>query len=111
VCSVSSYERYVDWLDEALDDYEVAMELYKLKRYSKACFFSQQASEKALKALMIKKMKTYVDTRSVAELFFQFHVLDSWGLRFPLQSLPSHCLEWLPAGTAVGGSPHQGHLN
>jgi len=68
VCSVSSYERYVDWLEEALDDYEVAMELYRLKRYSKACFFSQQASEKALKALMIKKMRTYVDIHSVAEL-------------------------------------------
>jgi len=33
------YERYSDWWEEALDDYEVAELFAKLDKYSKACFF------------------------------------------------------------------------
>jgi len=65
---MESYERYRDWWEEALDDYEAAELLAKLGKYSKACFFAQQASEKALKALMIKRAKTYTGIHSVAEL-------------------------------------------
>ncbi|HWQ16438.1 MAG TPA: HEPN domain-containing protein [Sulfolobales archaeon] len=43
-----SYDRYRDWLDEAIDDLEAAGEMQRLGRYSKACFFSHQAAEKAL---------------------------------------------------------------
>jgi len=63
-----SYERYTDWLEEAVDDYESAKDLMKLGRYGKACFFAQQASEKALKALMIKRVRAHVDIHSVAEI-------------------------------------------
>lgn len=63
-----SYERYRDWLDEALDDYATAQDLYNLKRYSKAAFFSHQACEKALKALLIKKLKRYNPIHSVHKL-------------------------------------------
>jgi len=28
-----SYERYIDWPDEAFDDYATAQDLYKLERY------------------------------------------------------------------------------
>lgn len=58
----------MDWFREAIDDFEVAQELFKLGRWSKVCFFSHQASEKALKALMIKKLGIYVRTRSVRKL-------------------------------------------
>ncbi|MET1160665.1 MAG: HEPN domain-containing protein [Thermoprotei archaeon] len=63
-----SYDRFRDWLEEALDDYNTAQDLYRLGRYSKACFFSHQACEKILKALMIKKLGRYEPIHSVAEL-------------------------------------------
>ncbi|GAY26132.1 hypothetical protein ATG_13350 [Desulfurococcaceae archaeon AG1] len=42
--------------------------MQRLGRYSKACFFSHQAAEKALKALMIKRLGIYDPIHSVAEL-------------------------------------------
>jgi len=65
---VSSYEKYVDWLEEALDDYGAAVDLMRLGRYGKACFLAQQAAEKAVKALMIKRLGVHVTVHSVAEL-------------------------------------------
>ncbi len=65
---MGAYERYLDWLDEALDDLAAAQDLYRLGRYSKACFFSHQAAEKAVKALMIRKLRRYETIHSVAEL-------------------------------------------
>ncbi len=64
----NGYERYWDWLDEALDDLAAAEDLYRLGRYSEACFFSHQAAEKAVKAALIKKLKRYEAIHSVAEL-------------------------------------------
>lgn len=63
-----SHERYRDWLEEALDDYFAARDLYNLRRYSKAAFFSHQACEKALKALLIKRAKRYSPVHSVLKL-------------------------------------------
>jgi len=63
-----SYGRYVDWLEEALDDLEAARKLFEHGMWSKVCFFSHQAAEKALKALCIKKLGRYVHTHSVARL-------------------------------------------
>lgn len=63
-----SYERYRDWLEEALDDYAAAQDLYNLKRYSKAAFFSHQACEKALKALLIKRLGRYNPIHSIYKL-------------------------------------------
>ncbi len=63
-----SRSRYKDWLDEAIDDYEAAKDLARLGRHSKACFFCHQAGEKALKALMIKKLGVYDTIHSVGEL-------------------------------------------
>jgi len=60
--------RYLDWLDEAADDYEAARLLYAAGKYSKACFFSHQACEKAVKALMIRRLGRYDPVHSVAEL-------------------------------------------
>jgi HEPN domain-containing protein len=63
-----SYERYRDWLDEAEDDISSAEIMLREGKYSKTCFFSQQAAEKALKALHIAKYKRYEETHSVSEL-------------------------------------------
>lgn len=63
-----SYRRYEDWLEEALDDLETASELLKIGKWSKVCYFSHQAAEKALKAFIIKKLGIYKHTHSTAEL-------------------------------------------
>ncbi len=41
------------WLRDALEDLQVAEDLLKLSHYAASCFHSQQAAEKALKALPI----------------------------------------------------------
>lgn len=63
-----SYGRYRDWFDEAVDDLECARGLYQLGRWSKVCFFSYQAVEKALKVLCIRRLGTYIRTYSVTRL-------------------------------------------
>lgn len=66
-----SYSRWVDWIDEAEDDYGAAMDMMRLGRYSKACYLAQQAAEKALKALLIRATGRYAHTHSVVELLSQ----------------------------------------
>ncbi|RLI08851.1 DNA-binding protein [Candidatus Bathyarchaeota archaeon] len=61
-------DRYIDWLREAEDDLATALDLLKLHRYSKACFFAQQAAERARKALLMRKAGLYVHTHSVVKL-------------------------------------------
>jgi HEPN domain-containing protein len=61
-------ERYRDWIEEALDDLDAALELFRAGKWSKVCYSSHQAVEKALKALAIKKLGLYRSTHSVAEL-------------------------------------------
>lgn len=63
-----SYERYRDWLEEAVDDLEAARVLLQAGRWSKVCFLSHQAVEKALKALCIRRLGVYLRTHSVARL-------------------------------------------
>ena len=63
-----SYGRYMDWLEEAVDDLKAAEKLFEHGMWSKACFYSHQAAEKALKALCIKKLGRYVHTHSVTRL-------------------------------------------
>ena len=55
-------------LDEARDDFTSAEILLREGRYSKVCFLSQQAAEKAIKALLIFKFKKFEKIHSVAEL-------------------------------------------
>lgn len=45
------------WLERAKTDLKVAKDSFKSKNYGWACFQAQQASEKALKSLYIKKYK------------------------------------------------------
>ncbi len=65
---MGAISRYRDWLNEAKDDLEAARYLLEGGRYSKACFYSQQASEKAVKALLIKRFGRYEEVHSVADL-------------------------------------------
>ena len=53
-------ERVQNWLKEAKWDLENANILLENKRYSTAVFHSQQASEKAVKALLFYKDKLCV---------------------------------------------------
>lgn len=63
-----SYGRYGDWLDEAEDDLSSAEILLREGKYSKVCFLSQQAAEKAIKALSMVKYGKYDGIHSVSEL-------------------------------------------
>ena len=63
-----SYERYRDWFEEAIDDFEAATELFKVGKWSKVCFLSHQAVERVLKSLMIKELNIYRHTHSITEL-------------------------------------------
>ncbi|MEM1584654.1 MAG: HEPN domain-containing protein [Nitrososphaerota archaeon] len=63
-----SYERWRDWLDEAEDDLSSAEALLGSGKYSKVCFLSHKAGEKAVKALLILRLKKFETIHSVAEL-------------------------------------------
>ena len=55
------------WWEQAKDDLEKAAILLENKKYDGAAFFSQQAAEKALKALYLKKFNAI---RKVHDLVF-----------------------------------------
>lgn len=63
-----SFNNYRDWLDEALDDISAAEILLSGEKFSKACFYSHQAAEKALKALCIYKLRIYEHSHSIRHL-------------------------------------------
>lgn len=46
------------WFDEAVWDYETALILYRNRRWNAACFYAQQAAEKAVKALLYSVNET-----------------------------------------------------
>lgn len=48
-----SRRRYRDWLSEAMEDLSVAVILLREGKYGASCFHSQQAAEKASKALLL----------------------------------------------------------
>jgi HEPN domain-containing protein len=58
----------MDWLKEAEDDLESARCLLRGEKYSKACFHAQQAAEKAMKALLIRRCNRYEEVHSVVFL-------------------------------------------
>ena len=66
---------YVDWLKEAELDLVAAENLGQAKLYAAACFHCQQAVEKALKAFILFKKKTFSKTHSLRDLASQAGVL------------------------------------
>ncbi len=59
------------WLQEAENDLRVVRTLIRGRHYAAACFYSQQAAEKALKALLYDRRVRPPFTHSVAELLKQ----------------------------------------
>ena len=59
----------LDWLHEAQEDLEVAMDLLRLGRFSHACFLAQQAAEKALKALILAELRRHERSHDLTELY------------------------------------------
>jgi HEPN domain-containing protein/predicted nucleotidyltransferase len=57
------------WMREAEEELESANVLYEHERYKSACYHSQQAVEKGLKAVMIEKGKRPERTHDVVELY------------------------------------------
>jgi HEPN domain-containing protein len=66
---VGALSRYKDWLKEAEDDLGSAKCLLEGGHYSKSCFHSHQAAEKAVKALLIRCCGRYEEMHSVVGLF------------------------------------------
>lgn len=60
-------KRYKDWLSEAEEDLSVAKILSREGKYSASCFHSQQAAEKASKALLLLHRR-FEPGHSVSEL-------------------------------------------
>lgn len=56
------------WLTEAEEELETARWDLQGRRYSAACFWSQQAAEKALKAFLFHRGRRTVLAHSIAEL-------------------------------------------
>lgn len=65
---MSFISRYADWIKEAEDDLGAARHLLEAKKFSKACFHAQQAAEKAVKALLLKRCGRHEDIHGVSSL-------------------------------------------
>ena len=61
-------EKIEEWLDRAREDLDDAEFNLKGDRYRLACFLCQQAAEKALKAVYIKKFKKLMKTHDLVIL-------------------------------------------
>jgi len=61
-------EEWRRWFEDAEYDLEAAKDSLRMKRYNWACFQAQQASEKALKAVLIKHGKRAILTHSIRDL-------------------------------------------
>jgi len=57
-----------DWLEEAKEELKTAEQLSNLHRYAHSCFHSQQAAEKAIKALIIQAKRFIHRSHDLVEL-------------------------------------------
>lgn len=71
----------LNWLYEGVEDLKTAEQLFKLERYAHACFHAQQAAEKALKAVIMAKLRKLARGHDLVELYSQVEHL----LSFPVQ--------------------------
>ncbi|MBS3121134.1 HEPN domain-containing protein [Candidatus Woesearchaeota archaeon] len=56
------------WVLQAQEDLEVAKFLFDGKKYKQASFFCQQAVEKGLKAVLLKKKRTLIKIHDLVKL-------------------------------------------
>lgn len=61
----------LNWLYEGVEDLKTAEQLFKLERYAHACFHAQQAAEKALKAVIMAKLRKLARGHDLVELYSQ----------------------------------------
>ncbi len=57
-----------DWFDHGLKDFDTAEKLRGLDKYNDSAFYCQQASEKALKALLINKTNSFPKIHDLTRL-------------------------------------------
>ena len=67
---------FQQWLDFAKEDLAVAQLTFDEKHFSHACFLSQQAIEKALKAFLIAKLNQYPRIHNLTDLHTQCIAID-----------------------------------
>ncbi len=67
-------KRFKDWFLEALEDLSIAKILLREKKYAASCFHSQQAAEKAVKALLLF-LGRFEFSHSISELFLALRTL------------------------------------
>jgi hypothetical protein len=65
------------WLDFAKEDLAVAQLTFDEKHFSHACFLSQQAIEKALKAFLIAKLSQYLRIHNLTDLLTQYITVEA----------------------------------
>lgn len=94
------------WLKQAKRDLEDAIFLKKSERYNLACFLSQQAAEKAMKAYLYSKGAELVWGHSVAELINDASSFDEEFLKIKPDGasldkyyIPTRYPNGLPGGT------------
>lgn len=100
------------WFSEALWDLETAEILHKEKRYNAAVFYSHQAAEKAVKALLysVNEASWGHSIRTLLDRYFEKmkrkpdDVLMSFARELDRHYIPSRYPNALPAGT-----PHEAY--
>lgn len=65
------------WMEQALADLEAAEDSIKTKHYEWACFQSEQAAEKGLKAFLYSRGRTSIISHSLVDLVRAAEPLDS----------------------------------
>lgn len=66
--------RYIDWLEQAEEDLNVAEILLRAERFFASAYYSQQAVEKGLKAYLLFLGKDPGKTHSLTELLNQIEI-------------------------------------
>lgn len=76
---------FQQWLDFATEDLTVAQLAFKESHFSHACFLSQQAIEKALKAFLIAKVNQYPRIHNLTDLLTQCTAIDATFTQFAME--------------------------
>ena len=97
-----------DWLSEAEYDLETAVVLLENRRYNAACFYAQQAAEKAVKAVLLSRNIWRVG-HSVLDLLkeLRHHVEVPEELLDAARALDKHYIPPRYPNVFNSGAPHE----